>query len=99
MQPTISRELVPLFIAVPEMLQDGRGRKAGADAEGAAGQHFAGLQEGRKGRTPAATVKGCKIKLHRARSPKWLADQHTLTLSCSRTPTPLETQLQSPPEA
>ena len=49
MQPTISRELAgPLLIAVPEMLQDGRGREAGADAEGAAGQHSAGLQKGRE---------------------------------------------------
>ena len=55
-----------LFIAVPEMLQDGRGWEAGADAEGAAGQHFEGLQERRNGRTPAAEVKGCKVsnKIH-----------------------------------
>ena len=55
-----------LFIAVPEVLQDGRGRKAAADAESAAGQHFAGLQKGRKGRTrrwwaAATAVKGCKV--------------------------------------
>ena len=56
-----------LFIAVPEMLQDGRGWEAGADEEGAAGQHFEGLQERRNGRTPAAeVVKGCKFtnKIH-----------------------------------
>ena len=37
-----------LFVAVPEVLQSGRGREAGADAEGAAGQHSAGLQKGRE---------------------------------------------------
>ena len=74
-----------LFVAVPEVLQSGRGREAGADAEGAAGQHFAGLQEGRKGRTAAAAVKRCKIKLHRARSPKWLANAQDFLASLKAT--------------